>query len=280
MANSRAVTDAIPSTELEVAGPYNGHTGNFDKTRGPIDKIIIHTMAGTWEGAAARFDDPTSNVSAHYGIKETGELIHWLEEYWTAYHSGDYLINQTSIGIEHEDLGNYNDPRPDALYLTSAKLVADICRFYGIPCDREHIKKHSEVSDAPTACPDALNIDRIVKMASDLLNPVVSVQPEITDQTMLPFGGDIGTIEFQAARSLVNDLKRDNGVFTTNIKAIEANVTTLASENANLKTDLAEAQQKLLDAQNTPNPTPTTQSLAQYTAGDLLKELFNRLRPN
>lgn len=109
---------------------------------------------------------------------------------------------------------------------------------------------------------------------------IVSSQPGITDQTMLPFGGDIGTIEFQAARSLISDLKRDNGVFTNNIKAIEANVTTLASENANLKTDLAEAQQKLLDAQNTPNPTPTTQSLAQYTAGDLLKELLNRLRPS
>lgn len=161
----RPATTIIPYTELEVAD------GNFDTSRTPIDRVIIHTMVGTWQGAAARFDNPISKVSAHYGVKSDGSLIHWLEEYNTAYHADDYPMNKRSIGIEHEDGGDYNGTRPDALYQTSAKLVRDICQFYNIPIDRNHIKKHSEVSDAPTGCPDALDIDRIVREAN---NPATS----------------------------------------------------------------------------------------------------------
>lgn len=181
----RVATTAIPYTELEVAGPYDSasKTGNFDESRSTIDRIIIHTMDGTWQGAAARFDDPASNVCAHYGVKLDGGLIHWLEEYWTAYHAGDYAMNQRSIGIEHEDGGDYNGVRPDVLYQTSSKLVADICQFYGIPCDRDHIRKHNEVSDAPTGCPDALDIDRIVAGAQAILNPSTTTPPASTTPT-------------------------------------------------------------------------------------------------
>lgn len=153
----------LPYTELPVA------TGNFDAHRVPIDRIVIHTMAGTWQGAAARFNNPTSKVSAHYGVKYDGGLIAWLEEYYVGYHAGEHSVNQRSIGIEHEDLGNYNSPRPDVLYATSAKLVADICTAYQFPCDRTHIIKHSEV--IATGCPDSLDIDRIISQARLILFP-------------------------------------------------------------------------------------------------------------
>ncbi len=154
----------LPYTELEVA------TGNFDTSRVVIDRIVIHTMVGTWQAAAARFDSYGTQVSAHYGVKMDGGLIHWLEEYNTAYHAGSYAMNQRSIGIEHEDKGDYDGIRPQTLYDASSKLVADICRFYSIPCDRAHILKHSEV--IPTGCPDALDIDKIVKGAQLILKPV------------------------------------------------------------------------------------------------------------
>ncbi len=162
MAN-RVATTIIPYTELTVA------TGNFDKSRSPIDRIIIHTMVGTWQSAANRFGQYGTQVSAHYGVKQDGGLVHWLEEYWTAYHAGNYAMNQRSIGIEHEDGGNYNGIRPDSLYQTSGKLVADICKFYNIPIDRTHILKHSEI--IPTGCPDALDIDKIVAYALKYANP-------------------------------------------------------------------------------------------------------------
>ncbi len=163
----RIITNILPSVEMTVAGPYDATNklGNYDMSRSTIDRVIIHTIAGNAQAAADRFADLNANVSAHYGVRLDGTLIHWLEETYTAYHAGDYLMNQRSIGIEHEDNGDYNGVRPDILYATSAKLVADICQFYTIPIDRKHILKHSEVSNAPTGCPDALDIERIVRQA-------------------------------------------------------------------------------------------------------------------
>jgi hypothetical protein len=77
-------------------------------------------------------------------------------------------MNQSSIGIEHEDGGNATAPRSDALYKASALLVADLCSFYGIPISREHILMHREVAQKPTACPGTLDIERIIKMAQEL----------------------------------------------------------------------------------------------------------------
>lgn len=163
---SRTVT-TLPFIEKEVA------TGNYDETRTTIDRVIIHTMVGTADSAASRFDSYGSHVSAHYGVKLDGTLYHFLEETFTAYHAGSYSMNQRSIGIEHEDNGDYNGVRTDALYTESAKLVRDICLFYNIPIDRQHILKHSEI--IPTGCPDALDIDRIVKEAQATVTEQVLV---------------------------------------------------------------------------------------------------------
>jgi len=154
----RQVT-TLPVIEKTVAN------GNWDSSRSTIDRIVIHTMVGTAQAADTRFNNPSQQVSAHYGVLLNGTLWHWVDEDNTAYAAGDYAMNQRSINIEHEDNGDYNGTRPDSLYTTSAKLVADICAFYNIPIDRQHILKHSEVSDNPTGCPDALDIDRIVKQA-------------------------------------------------------------------------------------------------------------------
>jgi hypothetical protein len=262
---SRLVTDILPFAELEVAGPYDGHLGNYDESRVPIDRIIIHTMAGTWQGAAARFDNNTSNVSAHYGIKYDGGLIHWLEETFTAYHSGDYPMNQRSIGIEHEDMGNYNDPRPDVLYQTSGKLVADICKFYNIPCDRTHILKHSEVSDKPTACPDALDIDRIIREAQGVLNPTPAPTPTPTPTpTPVPTPSD--------PRADVK-AQLDNALTANKVQA---------DQLASLQTDLKNEQdtnnslsQQLTACQNKPLPTPVF-SQPKSPLGQLFESLALR----
>jgi N-acetyl-anhydromuramyl-L-alanine amidase AmpD len=169
----RTATTIIPYTELVVA------TGNFDTSRVTIDRIIIHTMVASWQSAANRFAGYGTQVSAHYGVKLDGGLIHWLEEYFTAYHAGNYAMNQRSIGIEHEDNGNYNGIRPDTLYQTSGKLVADICKFYNIPIDRTHILKHSQI--IPTGCPDALDIDKIVSYAKKYAQPPVESLAPLTD---------------------------------------------------------------------------------------------------
>lgn len=159
---TRTVT-SLPSIEFTIA------EGNFDRTRKTIDRIIIHTTVGSAKSAIAHFGDPKAGVSAHYIVDLDGKIYHGLEETFTAYHAGNYAMNQRSIGIEHADNGNYNGVRPDALYTTSAKLVRDICNFYNIPIDRQHILKHSEVK--ATGCPDALDIERIVREAAGTPTP-------------------------------------------------------------------------------------------------------------
>lgn len=151
---------SLPYTELPVA------EGNYGTDRLPIKYIVMHTMVGSWQSAANRFNTVGQQASSNYGVKLDGGIIAFLEEYYVPYTNGNYKSNQESITIEHEDKGDYNGPRTPELYATSAKLVKDICNFYNLPIDREHIKKHSEVSDKPTACPDSLDLDKIIALAN------------------------------------------------------------------------------------------------------------------
>lgn len=233
------IKTTLPSTELEVA------TGNYDESRATIDRVIIHTMVGSWQSAAARFDDPTSKVSAHYGVKLDGGLIHWLEETFTAYHAGDYPMNQRSIGIEHEDGGDYNGIRPDTLYTASANLVRDICKFYNIPIDRDHIKKHNEVSDKPTGCPDALDIDRIVKEAQGDPLLLCEADRDTNWNAFVALCSALGTQvdandkektkqdalnAIQALKDQVNQLEKDKLSLETEVKNITDSATALSNQ--------------------------------------------------
>lgn len=140
--------------------------------------IIMHTMVGTWQGANARFQQTAQQASAHYGVKLDGGLVQWVDEGDAAWHAGNYEVNLDSIGIEHEDGGNYNAPRPEALKDRSAHLLADISKRYNLPLDRAHVKLHKEVSLSPTACPDALEVQEILDRANVILNPPPPPQPE------------------------------------------------------------------------------------------------------
>lgn len=173
-------TANLPITQLPVGPVWNpvSGLGNYDQTSLPKEFIVIHTMVGTVKGANAVFNNPANKTSANYGIGLDGRIYQWVQERFTAYANGNYTANQRAISIEHED--NWSGPpapeppRTDALYASSAKLVADICKFYGIPCTRQFIRKHSEVSVKATACPDNLDIERIVREANQILNPTVA----------------------------------------------------------------------------------------------------------
>jgi hypothetical protein len=174
----RTVT-TLPVTERTVGA------GHWDTNRQAITTIVIHTMVGTVASADATFNstDPnTPKVSAHYGVGYDGTIYHWVDETYTAYHAGDYPTNLCSIGIEHEDMGNFDAPRPDALYAASGRLVKDICTYYNIPVDRNHIKKHLEVDTLPggTPCPHTLDVDRIIQEATTA--PPVAPQPSLVEE--------------------------------------------------------------------------------------------------
>jgi hypothetical protein len=169
----------LPYTEYTVA------YGHFDTSRVyPIDKIVLHSSASTKQGLIDTFDGGTRLVSAHYGIDNDGRIMAFLEEYNVAYQAGNYRVNQSSIGIEHVDEGATVKKHTNEQYDTSIKLVADICKYYGIPCDIEHVVPHSAI--VPTACPNGLDISRIIDGARILLTPPVVTPPVVTPPVEVP----------------------------------------------------------------------------------------------
>ena len=157
---------------------YTVSEGNFDRTRKPIDLIVLHHTACTYEQAIAHFGSPTAGTSAHYIVSNKGELAAMLEEFYTAFHAGQYTVNQRSIGIETEWYDKMGD-RSTALYEKVSALVADICKFYNIPIDADHIKPHKTYFN--TACPGTLDIPRIIDRARAInapSDPCASIKKE------------------------------------------------------------------------------------------------------
>jgi hypothetical protein len=133
--------------------------------------VVIHTVVGTLAGAVATFQSWANQKSAHYIVGEDGRLVQMVDEGDAAWHAGTQVVNEDSIGIEHEDLGQPNSPRPDALYATSARLVRGICQRYGIPIAHGNygagisgVVAHRDVFQ--TGCPDTLDVDRIIREAA------------------------------------------------------------------------------------------------------------------
>lgn len=144
----------------QVAIPTTNYTvGRQGKS---VDKIIIHWIVGTVASADAVFKKPTSKTSAHYAVGN-GVIHQYVAEKDTAYAAGNWNANITSINIEHQ--GGPNIPITDAVYNTSADLIADICRRYG---KRFPIRAHREF--VATACPGTLDINRLNQLVDQRLN--------------------------------------------------------------------------------------------------------------
>ena len=85
---------------------------NYSTRTQKIEYIVVHYTEMTFEGALTRLTDPSAKVSAHYLIKEDGEIFQLVADDQVAWHAGiSYWqgkteINQYSIGIELDNLGN------------------------------------------------------------------------------------------------------------------------------------------------------------------------------
>ncbi len=122
-------------------------SANFASGRSQaISAVVIHVTQGSYAGSISWFQNPDSQVSAHYVIRSSdGEVTQMVRDADTAWHARSG--NSYSVGIEHE--GWVDDPAwfTDAMYRSSAALTSHLADEYGIPKDREHIVGHSEVPD-------------------------------------------------------------------------------------------------------------------------------------
>lgn len=156
--HARAVREAegLGVHELAVAeygaADWSAASGeNYTSGRGgnSIDTIVIHTVQGSYNGCISWFANPSAQASAHFVVRSSdGAVTQMVEEGDTAWHAGNWNVNQRSIGIEHE--GFVDDPATwytESLYAGSAALVRYLADKYGVPVDRDHIIGHDEVPD-------------------------------------------------------------------------------------------------------------------------------------
>ena len=148
--------------------------------------IVIHIMEGSLDGTDSWFQNPSSKVSAHYGIGKKGNVHQYVSENDTAWHAGRVyqpswkLIkpidnepnsyhnpNYYTIGIEHE--GNEQTDWTDEMYQASSILIKEISKKWNIPLDRDHVIGHHEIY-ALKECPgQKVDLNKLIFQASGVL---------------------------------------------------------------------------------------------------------------
>ncbi|NSC20484.1 N-acetylmuramoyl-L-alanine amidase [Streptomyces albus subsp. chlorinus] len=124
--------------------------GNHDKARRPfsqkIDYIVVHDTEATYETTLGLVSDPTY-VSWNYTLRASdGHIAQHVRTKDAAWHAGNWYVNSTSVGLEHE--GFLTDPDAwftEAMYRSSARLVRYLAAKYDIPLDRQHVLGHDNV---------------------------------------------------------------------------------------------------------------------------------------
>lgn len=153
------------------------------------EAVVIHIMDGTLSGTDSWFANPTSQVSAHYGIGKNGEIHQYVQENDSAWHAGRVdaplwkLIrpnvnpNLYTIGIEHE--GRPNDIWTQSMKESSVNLIREICQRWQIPIDRDHVIGHFEIFSKKPNCPasDKRILDELVALAREQ-EPVTKLSVE------------------------------------------------------------------------------------------------------
>lgn len=146
-----------------TAAIYNLTTCNFNSrpVGAGINYYFVHYIAtGTYEGAISWFKNCTSQVSAHYVVRNSdGQITQVVDEAKRAWSQGVTEYNDQGIGVEHEVLVTNLSMWDSQPMLTEAgKLCADVCTRNGIPKTRRSangdkgIYGHSDVR--ATDCPN------------------------------------------------------------------------------------------------------------------------------
>ena len=129
---------------------------NFDplkRGKKEINFIIIHYTGMKKESESLRrLCDPKSKVSAHYFIKNNGDILNLVPDLYKAWHAGKSnwkklkLLNQYSIGIEISNPGHdhgYKDFSLNQIYSLEI-ILKYLIKKYNIK--KQNILGHSDIS--------------------------------------------------------------------------------------------------------------------------------------
>ena len=113
---------------------------NYSSREQEIDWIVIHVTTGTYSGALSWFQNPDSNVSAHYVVSnyadtayDPGYVTQMVHEDDAAWHARS-IANERSIGIELEWIDGHSDePITEECYRAAAEIARCVADRYDIP---------------------------------------------------------------------------------------------------------------------------------------------------
>lgn len=155
---------------------------NYTEGRGGyrVLGVIIHWMAGNLASTDSVFQDRNRNTSATYGV-EDGNVHQYVKEENTAYHAGNWIVNQQTIGIEHS--AQPGRAASDATYEASAQLIAAAAKRWGFAVNSSTVRPHSAI--VATACPGTMDVGRLIRRANEIIGgatpaPTPTPAPEPT----------------------------------------------------------------------------------------------------
>jgi hypothetical protein len=127
--------DQYPAADRFHAADSSNYTDS-DRHSGKVDWIVLHSTVCSDKCAEDTFQDPDSDVSAHYIVSnyddteyQPGSITQMVFNSDTAWHAR--CANSYSIGIEHEWIKG-RDPVGEACYDASAELVNWLCDEFNI----------------------------------------------------------------------------------------------------------------------------------------------------
>lgn len=125
-----------------------------------VDKIVVHHNAGNLTARQIYDVWQTREASAHYQVDANGRISQHVWDTDTAWHTGDWASNLTSIGVEHADISTDPWGISEATLDNGAHLVAALCVHFGLgrPQWRVNVFPHSDFTS--TSCPASLAGDQ------------------------------------------------------------------------------------------------------------------------
>lgn len=161
MANS--IEALIDQTQERVPANYDFTPGSFvwvdspnfnDRPEGTVvDTIVLHhTASASLSGTVRWFENPASQVSAHFTIGKDGTIVQHVSTFKRAWHAGASRdmngrerVNDFSIGIEMVNVGDGKDPWTPEQVRACANLVSAMMRRFPI----KYIVSHEKIAQPP-----------------------------------------------------------------------------------------------------------------------------------
>lgn len=151
----------VKETDLEFS---------YLENRSTTDAIIIHHVGNTNRDVSAaeihrwHRNNGWSGIGYHFVIRKDGTIERGRPMDMLGAHC--YEHNWHTVGVNLVGAFDDNEPEPEQL-AAAAKLLAALCRYYGLKPDENTIKGHRDFNN--TACPGQLLYDELphlIEMAS------------------------------------------------------------------------------------------------------------------